>query len=64
MEDFLKLYEEIFDEHGYVRLCGREKCKELISLAQTIDSKSDFGNINTGFMNINNLTRLYMKVRN
>lgn len=58
MNDFLKLYEEIFNSENEVKICGRDKCKNLIKLASEINSNVDFGNIDTGFMNIKNIILL------
>lgn len=55
MNDIKKLYVEVFDENGNVRLCGREKCKELIMVCQLKWPDIDFGDITSGFMNVDNI---------
>lgn len=51
-KQILNLYNEIFDENGNVRSCGREKCKQLITLLSEEYPDKKFGDSNTGFMNI------------
>jgi hypothetical protein len=47
-----ELYNEVFDENGNVKLCGREKCKELIMACNLKWPDIDFGDLTSGFMNI------------
>lgn len=58
LDNFKTLYNEVFDKNNEVKACGREKCKNLIKLASTIKPNIDFGNENTGFMNIDNMIQL------
>lgn len=54
------VYGEVFDENGEVKLCGRYKCMELISLMNGLSGNRDdkyFGDIETGFMNIENIKK-------
>lgn len=62
MEQLLKTYNQVFDVNGNVVACGREKCKELIKLCNENEEHTDFGDINTGFMNVENIKTLYEKV--
>ena len=55
---FQKVYKEVFDANGNIKPCGRMKCKELIMLASQIDKNTDFGNSETGFMNVENIKKL------
>ena len=57
-EDIKVLYDEVFDENGEVKLCGRYACMGLISACEDIEPGTDFGNTDTGFMNIENIKRL------
>lgn len=61
---FVALYEKIFDKEGKIQNCGRECCKEIISLACIIDNRNDdmYGNEHTGFMNVKNLQKLYKQI--
>lgn len=61
-EKFLKLYKEAIDEKGNVKACGRAVCKELIITANIIDNTTDYGNSETGFMNTDNLMKLYSSI--
>lgn len=53
---------EVFNENGEIRPCGREKCKELISLASQIYPKINFGDPNTGIMNMDAMKELRSKL--
>ena len=46
---------KVFDENGNVQLCGREKCKELIMACQLVCPDIDFGDLNSGFMNVDKI---------
>lgn len=52
------LLNEVFDENGNIRPCGREACQELISEASITYPGIDFGNAKTGIMNIENMLKL------
>lgn len=58
MKDFISVYNEVFDTNGEARACGREKCIKLIELAESIKENIDFGNKETGMMNIPNIKNL------
>ena len=61
---FIKLYNEVIDNNGNVKVCGRDKCKELIEISDKIDKNTYYGNINTGMLNIEALKTLHNKVVN
>lgn len=61
---FISLYNEVIDNNGNIRACGRDKCKELIEISNKIDSNTYYGNNETGMMNIETLRKLYSKVVN
>lgn len=48
-------YNIVFDELGNVRNCGRNNCILLIKLLNDEFPDVDFGNEETGFMNIKNI---------
>ena len=52
METIIELYNKAFDEHGNPRVCGRETCKDLIKALNTKFPYVNFGDSNTGFMNV------------
>ena len=62
-DSFLKLYSEVFDENDKVKLCGREKCKDLIICCMSL-SKGNFGNKDNGMMNIDNIIALKKELYN
>ncbi|MBR1454839.1 MAG: hypothetical protein IJ593_09410 [Lachnospiraceae bacterium] len=55
---FDSLYREVFTDDNTVKACGREKCKQLIAECNRIKPGTDFGNIETGYMNVVNIIRL------
>jgi hypothetical protein len=59
----LDLYNTVFDDHGNVKACGRDACKKLISACQKENPMIDFGNLETGMMNISNIQRLIKTIR-
>lgn len=61
IEEFLKIYKEVFYDDGTVRLCGRDKTRTLIQAANALDV-DDFGREDVGFMNIENINNLYKRL--
>lgn len=61
-EEFLNVYTLVFDEQGYVKLCGRHACIKLIKLANQIVPDTDYGNPCTGMMNLQALRDLHEKL--
>ena len=57
--NFLNLYLIVFDENGNVRPCGRDACIELIRTASCIVPDKDFGDVSSGFMNVDRMHKLY-----
>lgn len=64
---FIEMYKEVFDTEGNVKNCGRVVCQQLITLANSLGKKLgeplDFGNAKTGFVNVENMRKLYMRVQ-
>lgn len=58
MNDFNKLYDEVFD-NDKIRACGREKTKTLIASAMQLEPNTNFGNIKTGIMNVDAIKELH-----
>ena len=59
---FKEKYHEVFDNNGNIKPCGRIITKELISICMSIEPNTDFGNDKTGFMNVENIKKLYDKM--
>lgn len=55
---FIENYNEVFSEDGKIKVCGREACKRLIETAYEINPNVDYGNKQTGFMNVESLKAL------
>lgn len=63
--NFFSCYNEVFNEDGSVKNCGRRKCIDLMILAEKLcpDAKPDeFGCKITGFMNEDKLHELKNKL--
>lgn len=54
---FIDLYNTVFDSSGNVKLCGRDSCRMLIEACIDRFPDVNFGNKETGFMNIKNIKR-------
>lgn len=59
--DFITLYKQVFDTEGNIKACGRDKCIELMVAADKI-KQGDYGNTNTGRLNIENIQDLYRTI--
>lgn len=60
-EKFKKVYVEVFDDNGNVKVCGRNKCKELIELSDTLEDGSH-GSMDTGIMGTESIKNLYQRL--
>lgn len=61
MEDIKILYKAVFAEDGSIKACGREACKKLISACLDMKPDGDFGNLDTGVMNVENIKEFCQK---
>lgn len=61
-ERFKEEYKKVFTDDNKVKACGRDECKKLIELAKEVDSKTYYGNIYTGLMNIDNMIKLHERL--
>lgn len=52
MDRLKTLYSEVFNDDGSIKVCGRDKCKHLISCLSDMYPDKYFGDVNTGFLNI------------
>ena len=59
MDKLTKCYNAVFDEDGNIKVCGREKCSELIMAMQERIKTVDFGNEATGMMNVEGIKYYY-----
>lgn len=62
INEFKRLYDEVFDELNCVKPCGRQITCDLIALCSKIKPEMDFGNVTTGFMNVGNVIDLYIEL--
>lgn len=61
-KNFFDLYGNVFDVDGEVKLCGRECCRNLITLADKIEPDVEHGNIRDGFMHVDKIKNLYVSL--
>lgn len=59
---FYNAYNDVFDEDGNNKLCGREKCMKLISICNEIDPHTFYGNVDTGMMESDKIKELKNKL--
>lgn len=60
--DFLESYSKVFAPDGEITKCGRDVCVELISKCLELDDLGvDYGNVATGFLNIDAVKQLVAK---
>lgn len=52
VDELLKQISIVFDDNFNIKACGRQECKKLIKLLQEKCSLINFGNAETGFINI------------
>ena len=55
LKELNKLYDELFDSNGDIKLCGREKCMEFINQLDDLKNalnEIDVGNKRTGQINV------------
>lgn len=55
-------FKDLYNEVCNIKSCGRAKTKELIEEAESIKVGVDFGNTETGFMNVDNIKKLYKEL--
>ena len=60
---FLEIYAKVFNEDGSIKNCGRTVCIQLISLAKQLGTDADYGNTDTGFINIEPMQKLYEQIK-
>ena len=53
----------MFDQNGNIKPCGRTITSKLIELAQVLKPGIDFGNKNTGVMNVVNIKALFSELK-
>lgn len=62
VHEFKEQYLEVFNTNGTIKPCGRKKCVDLMELANQI-RQDDYGNTKTGFLNIENIKKIYSEVK-
>lgn len=63
-EKFNEAFNNVFTANNEIKNCGREKCEELIDIADLIEKDKKHGSVLTGHMNIHSLMELKDKIRN
>ena len=62
MTRFFKLYDQVFDENGEVKACGRKVCQEIILLSDQIEHGVKHGDPYTCFMDVESIKALKSKL--
>lgn len=57
--NFIVKFKDVFNSDFTIKACGREATKSLIYECSKIKPYIDFGNSETGFMNVGNILNLY-----
>ena len=69
-EEFLKLFNQVFDSNGNIKSCGRTTCMQLIQAAMKLDPNAnkeyygvgDSESSKRGFMNVQHIKALHDKI--
>ena len=56
--EFLEQFKVVFNGEDNVTTCGRAETKKLIDCAYNIDSGRDYGNLDNGMMDVDNMVKL------
>ena len=57
-QEFLQAYDVVFDETGCIKPCGREMTQRLIQAALSIEPCGEFGDLQTGYMNVESIKKI------
>lgn len=63
-QEFLELFSEVIAENNTIHMCGREKCEDLIALADALEPGVPHGSRHSGFVNANAMRNLKNKLEN
>ena len=55
LKEIQQQYYKVFEPNGKIKPCGRCECIELIYLCKEYEPATDFGNTESGFMNVTNI---------
>jgi hypothetical protein len=59
----IDLYNQVFDNNGDIKNCGREACQALIVACNELEPLTNFGDVRTGFMDIGNIKRIVGSIK-
>ena len=62
IDEIKELYNEVFDEQGNIKLCGRDTCKKLMRALNEIYEDVNFGDLDAGFLNIETVQKYASKL--
>lgn len=62
LDKFKIVYDKVFDSSGKDKNCGREQCRELIRLANTLEPGTSHGDLQTAFMKVDSIVALNSKL--
>ena len=55
----IEKYSKVFNGNGDIKACGREACKELIIACMDKYPGVNFGDPDTGMMNVENIKKVF-----
>lgn len=58
IENLKILMDKVFEPDGSIRPCGRQVCRELITAASNYDQDTNFGDLESGRMNVEAMLEL------
>jgi hypothetical protein len=62
LEELKNAYQDVFDEDGNVRACGRALCLRLMLFLKRFRPKANLGNFDTGVMNVDVVKNMYKSI--
>lgn len=63
LKDFKEQFNEVFNDKGEIKACGRDACKKLINLAEKLDKEGKpYGDHKDGYIDIPKMLALYKKL--
>lgn len=62
-QEFLQAYDAVFDDIGCIKPCGREMTQRLIRAALSIEPYGNFGDLRTGYMNVEEIKKIRSTIK-
>jgi hypothetical protein len=62
LENLKNDYQDVFDEKGNVKACGRTLCQRLMYTLKKFRPNAELGNLETGVMNVEVVKNVYRDI--